>query len=451
MREGDVILSINGHDMEKADHKTLVNFIQHCGERMRAVVLFENCVHKVDLHLRYIRLQRMLHDRLLELERLCHQEKALLAVWRAQGLRLPTDLGLSVHNCAAAPSSNIKQKQASQPQQETRQHQRYHSQHYPREQQLAQDQAILQVVQQYPKVLQSASETCSARNTKSFPRSNSGVLALGRRAIVTHGETAVPCRVTLYGADTMGVEKGLETLVPPPQFRLVPVNPPAAASWHLKVTAGQTEQRLRCTGAETGSSRKGVPDGNWQHAKPKSWDNLLSTKSFGGYGFGYSFIDINSARAASKALPGARSVSTNRLNEDSAKTEPAGSMVEVWSGNEGSRTVPRHMKTTCANVSTTSTGGASSAENLLSPPDLSSCFSCDCMGLEHVPLETCMFSKPKSTESLLANPNLHSTASETSIPDTSLVTPTPQRRRSRTSSLAHCLGKRSPPDELTHL
>lgn len=87
MREGDVILSINGMDVERAEHAAIVDVINGCDSRMRMVVIFEDCVRKVELHLKYINIQRTIQSKMRELDQLTVRERQLFdSNWKTHSL-----------------------------------------------------------------------------------------------------------------------------------------------------------------------------------------------------------------------------------------------------------------------------------------------------------------------------------------------------------------------------
>jgi len=113
-----------------------------------------------------------------------------------------------------------------------------------------------------------------------------------------------------------------------------------------------------------------------QYAKPKSWDNL-TTKAFGGYGFGYGYLDTVTIKTHSAERPGKGSHSSGTGR---SKT-PIGTVQRKSSGASGSTaystttssTVSRHFQPT------------KSTESLLIPPgpyqgDLDQAsLSCECL------------------------------------------------------------------------
>lgn len=393
MREGDVILSINGVDVERAEHAAIVDAINRCDSRMRMVVIFEDCVRKVELHLKYINIQRTIQKKMRELELLTARERQLFdSNWKTHSLpsqkkkSSPSDVisdyednvigeninsyckpTLSSENVTAAkpPQSNVYMYKyldprygtcLIQPNMQTGSYvitvgsprNRRECHHY--------------VVKAQQGECHRASETYRATNTKP---------SKGHRS--NHSHSCTPCMPAYNNQDANSLEaydlaspccdphcvpnsrkkvrrkkecskehKRKEKCtqvdkstqkpdsVSGPHSRAKKVCPSGHCSSRYRYLTTESTQTSQCSlqsnatsnatvqcensassystslssdtlfwdndRSEAKSSPKIQYQSSHQHLKPKSWDNL-TTKAFGGYGFGYDYVDTTNKHA----------------------------------------------------------------------------------------------------------------------------------------------------------
>ncbi|KHN73150.1 Cytohesin-interacting protein [Toxocara canis] len=86
IRAGDMIVSINGRVVTEMSHRSLIELIGSCRE-MRMVLIFENIRERIELVARAIRLRKLLHDKLYQLNLIDLEEQKILnrAYARAHG------------------------------------------------------------------------------------------------------------------------------------------------------------------------------------------------------------------------------------------------------------------------------------------------------------------------------------------------------------------------------
>ncbi|XP_011664248.1 general receptor for phosphoinositides 1-associated scaffold protein isoform X1 [Strongylocentrotus purpuratus] len=106
MRAGDIILSVNGICVERASHETIVHLITVSPNALRLVLLFEDCVKKVEHNKKLVKLKRMLYDKKLAYRALQAQEKRVMLGLARYELNSMTSLASDDSGFYSSPGSS---------------------------------------------------------------------------------------------------------------------------------------------------------------------------------------------------------------------------------------------------------------------------------------------------------------------------------------------------------
>lgn len=332
--------------MARVEHKSLVNYIRKCPMHLKMVVVSDERARKVrkhvdffqpprirkqaaydkltrvhyyvdfaqvELHMRYVHLQKKLQDKMRELEDLQLQERDILSGESELSLRRSNNspsplsgpcIAAAAKVCCFCPPSKAEKLEAKEKSKsigsttterlmkESLYYDCYRKSQSTRELHKEQSSSCGKLTSQTQKASSGGDITLSSTtssNTKPILNSNSmtKVNSITTTTQPQPQQHRPGCFHNLSGSTSLGNSSNANSpsVTSPPNFSLnSPQQAPPNSTMSSTGGSAAGTNSVNTSGYVSDSTPK-----CGSSSKPKSWDNLLGTKSFGGYGFGFGY------------------------------------------------------------------------------------------------------------------------------------------------------------------
>lgn len=314
---GDVILSINGQNMARVEHKSLVSFIRKSPTSLKMVVVSDERARKVELHMRYVHLQKKLQDKMKELDELNFKEKMItMGVYRHSPNGL-SDFYISSDSAPAAENTVLGRIGASSTTTATEGissvccfcPQRLTSN-------IRQSSDLMTVPDlstscnntQQPKLVKQPSQTSQTQtveivriSSEKKPRSKS-VKIFDKETGLSYYDSYRKCQSSRELSTSAASRSRNNSITD----KIDSSSKAISSNFPTNKSGNSSSNNNTNSSSKNNTERDSFGIG----VKPKSWDNVMlgsSTRSFGGYGFGFGYgyfptKDASDSRSCGKGL-----------------------------------------------------------------------------------------------------------------------------------------------------